>query len=171
MSIQINQELCLGCGICMDSCQSGAIFMNAQRALIDIDLCNICEVCINACPNEAIALFVETPQFTPIPFPDTVNIPANEIGSQPQQLDSTAHLKENKPLGKAIVSFFGSEVGPRLVEMAISVLDRRLTQSTIDIRPEPKAPLQDRTENIRMKRRRIRLRGRAGFGSEFSEIS
>jgi len=171
MIIQINQELCLGCGICMDTCQSGAIFMDAQRAVIDIDLCNMCEVCIDACPNEAIAAIAGTPQATSIPVPNTVNIPVNMTVSQSDQLDTPISLNENKLLTNSVVSFLGSEVAPRLVNMAISVLDRRLTQSAPTTSQAHTESLKNRPEKGRMNRRRIRLRGRSGLGSEFSERS
>ncbi len=167
MIIQINKDLCLGCGICMDVCQSGAIFMDAHRAVIDFDLCNICEVCIEVCPNEAIAAIAGSPQVTSIPIPNTVNIPANRIVSRPEQTDTTVTLTENKPFTKAAVSFLGSEFAPRLVDMAISVLDRKLTQSKPSINTLLNAPLQNRPENVKMKRRRIRSHGESGKGRKF----
>jgi ferredoxin len=56
MRLQINQELCTGCGVCVDACAPGAIQVVDQRAVIEADLCTQCEACAEACPNEAITV-------------------------------------------------------------------------------------------------------------------
>jgi len=51
---KIDTELCLGCGVCVDECQSGAIIMEDNKAKIINEKCINCRACINACPAEAI---------------------------------------------------------------------------------------------------------------------
>ena len=52
--IQVNKDLCLGCGLCADSCPRGAISLLSGQAEIDQKRCNSCRVCLEACPRGAI---------------------------------------------------------------------------------------------------------------------
>ncbi len=51
---EINQELCTGCGACIDICPMEAIVMQDGKACIVEDNCGNCRVCESACPLEAI---------------------------------------------------------------------------------------------------------------------
>lgn len=53
---QVDMEQCLGCGMCVDFCQFGAISMNEGQAVIDTDQCMGCGVCASKCTQEAISL-------------------------------------------------------------------------------------------------------------------
>lgn len=55
MSIIIDDELCTGCGNCVDSCPFGAIELENDKAKI-LPNCNLCGVCVEICPVEAIIL-------------------------------------------------------------------------------------------------------------------
>ena len=55
MSILIDNELCTGCGSCVESCPYGGIEIIDNRAVM-IDKCNLCGACIEACPVEAITI-------------------------------------------------------------------------------------------------------------------
>jgi len=50
----INQEACVGCGICVDVCPVDAISMEGQKAVITMDECIRCGRCHSACPQEAV---------------------------------------------------------------------------------------------------------------------
>jgi heterodisulfide reductase subunit A len=54
----INQELCRGCGTCVDVCEYGAITLqdkdNAVIALVNEALCKGCGTCATFCPTNAI---------------------------------------------------------------------------------------------------------------------
>ena len=58
MSIEkIDQELCTGCGICVNSCPMDVIRMDeeAEKAIIKYqDDCMLCEFCVLDCPVDAI---------------------------------------------------------------------------------------------------------------------
>lgn len=49
---------CLGCGDCVSACSFGAIKMNAETGLpeVDEDKCTACGACANACPRHIIEL-------------------------------------------------------------------------------------------------------------------
>lgn len=57
--IKIDQDKCLGCGLCIAACQEGALgFMNGKAALLREDHCDGLGRCLPACPANAIS-FVE----------------------------------------------------------------------------------------------------------------
>jgi len=52
---KVNQELCTGCGSCIEVCQAGAISLRDGRAVIDAEACVGCGACVDACPCQAIS--------------------------------------------------------------------------------------------------------------------
>jgi ferredoxin len=51
----VNQDLCVGCGICVDECPVEAITREeSQKATIDDDKCIRCGKCHDVCPQEAV---------------------------------------------------------------------------------------------------------------------
>jgi electron transfer flavoprotein alpha subunit len=59
MSIVVDEELCTGCGNCIDSCLYGAIELDGEKAKI-LPNCNLCQACIESCPVEVISLVRDT---------------------------------------------------------------------------------------------------------------
>ncbi len=56
MAVQINQEKCTGCGLCVEVCPVEAISMEDDKAKIDAEKCVDCGQCVGECPNEAISM-------------------------------------------------------------------------------------------------------------------
>ena len=62
MAVQIDKELCLGCGCCMDACAFGALEFESQKdaawaqAISNDGECTECGECLGMCPNEALSL-------------------------------------------------------------------------------------------------------------------
>ncbi len=51
---QVNRRKCIGCGICVDSCPTGAMTIKAGKAWIDTAKCIRCGTCQTICPVKAI---------------------------------------------------------------------------------------------------------------------
>ena len=57
--IEIDQEKCNGCGICVDACHEGAIGMvDGKAKLLQDDYCDGLGDCLPACPTGAISFVV-----------------------------------------------------------------------------------------------------------------
>jgi len=51
----VNQDLCVGCGVCVDECPVEAITQEqSQKAVINEDECIRCGKCHDVCPQEAV---------------------------------------------------------------------------------------------------------------------
>jgi len=51
----VNEDLCVGCSICVDDCPVGAITLKEnQKAVINDDMCIRCGRCHEVCPEEAV---------------------------------------------------------------------------------------------------------------------
>ncbi len=51
----LDEELCIGCGACIDVCPEQAIDMGMDAVVIDRQKCTGCGSCEVECPNEAIS--------------------------------------------------------------------------------------------------------------------
>jgi NAD-dependent dihydropyrimidine dehydrogenase PreA subunit len=159
MIIQVYQELCTGCGTCVDVCSEEAIRLVDNRAMIDDSLCIQCEACIEACQNNAIVEFPKPERSSAI-----LNLPLPVSGpislrNQPMQRESKAPARGLAPLAGAALAFLGSEVAPRLVDVLITTLERRLTQPTPTIRSFSSSQMRHTTAQNRSKRKQTRYHG------------
>ena len=50
----VDQEKCVGCGVCISSCPVDAISMENDKATVSQDKCTFCGECFSACPQKAI---------------------------------------------------------------------------------------------------------------------
>jgi NAD-dependent dihydropyrimidine dehydrogenase PreA subunit len=56
----IDENLCTGCGQCVDVCPADAITMQDAKATINQSLCRQCGICADQCPVQAISESVPT---------------------------------------------------------------------------------------------------------------
>lgn len=56
--LKVSKELCIGCGICEDSCPFGSIEIEDGLAVIG-ETCTLCGACVESCEVEALTLEVE----------------------------------------------------------------------------------------------------------------
>jgi ferredoxin len=50
----VDDEKCVGCGICIEKCPVNTITMENSKAIIDMEGCIHCGTCHNVCPSEAV---------------------------------------------------------------------------------------------------------------------
>ena len=72
--IYVDEERCTGCGLCVESCPTGAIRLVDGVAQVEHSLCRECEVCLSTCPNGAI-LAIREPSEPGKPVPARVPVP------------------------------------------------------------------------------------------------
>ncbi|MGB3213068.1 MAG: electron transfer flavoprotein subunit alpha [Desulforhopalus sp.] len=59
--LKVSKELCIGCGICEDSCPFGAITVEDGLAIVG-DTCTLCGACVESCDVEALTLDIQSKQ-------------------------------------------------------------------------------------------------------------
>jgi Fe-S-cluster-containing hydrogenase component 2 len=160
MVVQVNQELCDSCGVCMEACSVGAIQLVDQRAVIDEALCTRCEACVDACPKGAIIAILEPAQLMPtmaLTVTETQMIPAPTCTAL---LAADSSNRGLAPLAGAALAFLGRQVAPRLVDVLVTALERRLERPITT--PATPSPTSSRvlTTQSRGKRRQARYRSR-----------
>jgi ferredoxin len=52
--LRVERDLCLGCGLCAESCPRQAISLHSGLAWIDQNRCDHCGLCLDVCPQGAI---------------------------------------------------------------------------------------------------------------------
>ena len=55
-NVEVNDDVCDGCGICEERCQMDAITIENEKSIVNLGRCIGCGVCIPTCPNDAINL-------------------------------------------------------------------------------------------------------------------
>ncbi|MFB0556711.1 MAG: DUF362 domain-containing protein [Dehalococcoidia bacterium] len=83
--LEINKELCLGCGLCIQVCPQGAINLIWGKAEIDARRCNSCYQCLNICPQGAI---FEMTIISPAELRTTVSNLRQQTGAIMRRIDS-----------------------------------------------------------------------------------
>ena len=53
---QVDEDECIACGICAESCQFNALTLGDDAIAVDRAACMGCGVCVSHCPQDALAL-------------------------------------------------------------------------------------------------------------------
>ena len=59
-AIEIDEDKCIGCGICIGFCNVDAIAVNEQRGVVEVialEICIECHSCQQNCPEGAIMVY------------------------------------------------------------------------------------------------------------------
>jgi len=149
MSILINQEMCTGCGACVDICPQGAIRLVAARVSVNQEKCTACGQCVDECPSGAISLvpqvLVPGPQMYPTIKEDALRGEIIAPETQPFSL---------KKAGLAVLM---ERLLPAFADILISSLKQRLLASenmSTGIQPGTQASSSARLQNRPRQRRR-----------------
>lgn len=149
--MQVDLEKCTGCGDCLEICPVEAISMDSGRAWIDSETCLDCGACVQVCPVEAIC-------------PSALAAPAEAVPVRTIVVQQPAELERPAPhpavpWTKAALTFAGRQILPRVVDVVIGALERRLSQPesyTLSNTSQTAAP---RETGSRGRQRRRRKRG------------
>ena len=57
--VWVDDELCSGCGACVEVCPVGAIALVGDKARVDDELCTGCHACVDVCSLKAIQPVIE----------------------------------------------------------------------------------------------------------------
>lgn len=68
ITVSVDTEKCLGCGLCVSICPVQAISLEDKKAIIDHKKCNACMQCANQCPVEAIRQISEKRNYPQSPL-------------------------------------------------------------------------------------------------------
>ncbi|MBA1333747.1 MAG: Electron transfer flavoprotein, alpha subunit [Firmicutes bacterium] len=61
--LKINQEKCIGCGLCVKCCALNALRIENKTALVN-DNCILCGICVDNCPSQALSIEKEDSEQT-----------------------------------------------------------------------------------------------------------
>jgi len=161
--VTINYADCNGCGLCVDECPTGALILQNNHAFIDQDLCQECHSCISVCPQGAILVGEKQPvaenviQISALPKPtlDTLVEPAEQMPLREMLL----------PAIGSVLLWTGRELVPRLADLALNALDRRIQTANMSpdhqyLRPHRNDVSPSASGRGRGRRRRRRWMGK-----------
>ena len=127
--------------------------------MIDDALCTQCEACIDACPNGAITALSIPARSMPIaalPAAESQIVPVQSRVALPE---TTSPARGLVPLAGAALTFLGREVVPRLADMLIAALERRLARPATTAIAPISTSSRSHTAQGRGERRQARYRG------------
>jgi ferredoxin len=148
--ISLNQELCCGCGACIDVCLNNAIRLQNGKAWINQAKCTSCQCCVEVCPTNALTVV-------------KVDLPVRSGPSGALEIIQTVPLVEKAPqkslLKGTALAVVSQQLLPRLMDIVLNALEQRISSPV-----QEKMPSEvDNFEPGSGRRQRQRL-GRSGPG-------
>jgi len=147
MKIQVEEERCTACARCVEICPVGAMSLTRGVATVDHTICTQCQACIDACPTGAITTIADTSMIFRQPAVISDIPEAEPLLTQPQ------------PWLASVLDFAGQEILPRLIDVLIGALERRLTRPTTTVVGPASTPSSRLIARGGGERRQVRYRG------------
>ena len=96
--ISVDRQACNGCGLCVESCPTGALQLVDDLIQVESNLCEECYACVDVCPQEALvpSEIVEEEYLVPT-APNSLGV-MDEIGIS---------ASSNKPLTRPAITDLG----------------------------------------------------------------
>ncbi|WP_300460171.1 4Fe-4S binding protein [Desulfobacula sp.] len=98
--MQINPELCSGCGFCVRDCPVEAVTIVKKKAKIDTVRCTHCNVCFRVCPENAVIATDDAPQGSIAcdACPIKCRVPADALGACQRYINENGVLVRTTPV-------------------------------------------------------------------------
>ncbi len=87
---RVDADLCVGCGVCVDYCQFGALSVEDSHAVVDGAACMGCGVCVPKCAQGALSLVRDPARGEPLEIRDL------RVRLRPTQADSPNLVSSNR---------------------------------------------------------------------------
>ena len=82
--LSVDEEMCMGCGDCVDRCQVDAITMEGEIVVRDVERCIGCGLCVSTCAVEALKLVPK--EEAPVPPVNQQELGVAMIASRQQSI-------------------------------------------------------------------------------------
>lgn len=116
----VDETRCSGCGACIEVCPTGAISIRGDTAVINQEGCTQCEACFHACPQQAI---LSVSDRSLVAEPDRLTAVATSPPRRVRSISAGA-----APALAAALIYVGREVVPRVANLLLDALERRMTE-------------------------------------------
>ena len=147
MELIINQELCNGCGACVEACPYAAIYMHNGKAFIDQSKCAYCQSCIAMCPTGAVQLIKTERQIVSVKPTSVEVVHAESATNFPQKQTNW---------GGTMLSLLGQYALPRMVDVLATYLERK-SSKTEQVQTPSAIPAYGNNPYRRRRQRRGRM--------------
>jgi NAD-dependent dihydropyrimidine dehydrogenase PreA subunit len=64
--VKTDEDLCDGCGICIDRCPMDALTLDKFKSSVDLNRCIGCGLCVTTCPTESLQLTRKADEYQPV---------------------------------------------------------------------------------------------------------
>jgi ferredoxin len=148
MSVYIDEEMCTGCGTCVDACPEEAIQLMVMKASVDQEKCTGCGQCVDECPSGAISLIPEASVTVPQIYPAI-----RDEGGHGEIITATSQPTSMK---KAALSILMGRLLPGFADILISSLKQRLlypANTSTGVQPSASMPNRSRQRRRRVRRK------------------